>query len=304
MSSYPVAVILPAFQQSVIFGFRSPDSAAMVEQCVTGRISGARLPPITWVNEPQEADAPQVYLSVDERGDDLLVQFSGAIETPAYIVDKAGFHWDFSKVFTALVLPRIVRTQVVPFHAATVVSEAGAMLLPGVSGAGKSSVAFAALHQGWSVVASELSFIHDGEFVAGNAKMTIDRHALQRYGLVAPPTAVTVDRHVVMFTTAPSESLHVTRVLFPRVCATALTVRAISPRRARMLLYENAITQLPVGQLVAHETCPLGITPTHSELEIIAHQVEAIASLSPVIVEGTPDDIVAYLASPAAGSQA
>lgn len=300
MSSYPVALTLSTFRLSVVFGFRSAAEAAIVQTCVSGRVSGARLPPIEWTNEPRDVVAPEVFVSAEERGDDLLIQFSGAVQTPHYTVDKAGFHWDFSKVFTALALPRIVRMNIVPFHAATVASEAGAMLLPGVSGAGKSSVAFAAYHCGLRVAASELSFIHDGELVAGNAKMTIDARALQRYGTGLPHAATEVDGRVVMRTQAPSEPLRLTRIVFPRVCDTPLAVRTISARRARMLLYENAITQLPVGQLVAHETCPLGISPTRQELEIIAQQVERISHLNPVIVEGTPADIAAFLSAPSA----
>lgn len=302
MSSYTVALTLPTFHVSVVFGFSSATEAAVVQACVSGRISGARLPSIEWTNEPHGAESPAVFLSVEERGDDLLVQFSGAIQTPPYSVDKAGFHWDFSKIFTALALPRIVHMNIVPFHAATVASNAGVTLLPGVSGAGKSSVAFAAFHQGFGVAASELSFIHDGEFIAGNAKMTIDSRALQRYGTGMPHAATEVDGRVVMRTLSPCEPLSVTRVLFPRVCDAPLAVRVISARRARMLLYENAVTQLPVGQLVAHETCPLGISPTRQELEIIAQQVERISRLNPVIVEGSPADIVAFLSSPTAGS--
>ena len=147
MYSYSVALRLPIFHLSVTFGFRSAEEAALVQECVARRVSGARLPPVEWTDEAYDMGSPEVFLSVEERGDDLLVEFSGAIHTPKYTVDKAGFHWDFSKVFTAFVLPRIVHMNIIPFHAATIVSETGAILLPGMSGAGKSSIAFAAYNR-------------------------------------------------------------------------------------------------------------------------------------------------------------
>jgi hypothetical protein len=236
-------------------------------------------------------------LTVEEFKDDLLVQFNGAVTTPQYKVNKVDFHWDFAKVFMALAIPRLVLQGVVPLHAAVVVSKAGAVLLPGLSGAGKSSIAFAAFQQGLSTPASELSFIRDGVLIAGNSVMTIDVGALERYGTQIPASATEIDGRVFLPSGYQSGPVRLSRVLFPRVCPTPLAVRTITTLRARMLMFENAITELPVANQVAHQTCPIGISPTKLELDIVSQQVELLARLSPAIVEGSPADVLTYISS-------
>jgi hypothetical protein len=279
---------------SVIFEFRSEFEAALVRGCVSGRISGARIPHVEWRGIARPCQ-PDVLVTVDDIGHEVEISFAGGIECPPYVVDKEGLHWDFFKVFTAMALPRIIDSGVIPFHAAAVACASGLALLPGISGAGKSSVAFAALAAGYPVLASELLFLSGGIFRAGNSQMTIDAAALDRFGMTAPPQARRDGYRVACDTADVRTAAKVSILVFPRVSQTSLSIRRISARRARMLLFENAITQLPVGQLIAHETVPLGVIPTARQLALVAVEVATLSRVSAAIIEGRPADILTYI---------
>lgn len=293
MSDCHVSIRMPAFNVAATFAFASAADAAVVRACVCGRVSGARMPRVDWRSDA--VAAPDVRVHLEQVDDGLVVRFAGAVQTPAYAVDQAGFHWDFWKVFTALTLPRILRQGVVALHAATIVFDKRCVLLPGSSGAGKSSISFASLSHGAEIRATELSFVRDGMLAAGNSTLTIDGAAIERFELPRPPDGRDLDGRLVIDLPHQAIPVRLTELVFPRVSTGPLLVRVITPRRARMLLYENAVTQLPVGHLLAHETHPLGVSPSRGELQRIAAQVAIISELHPAIVEGRPDDIATYL---------
>jgi len=294
MADHVEALSVEALDVSVVYGFRSAAEADLVRILGHDRLSGARLPSVTWHAQTAAPGPVDIRIEVDDVGDDLVVQYSGAIRTPRYRVDKPGFHWDFTKVLAAVVIPRLLARNVLVLHAATVTRNGIGVLLPGSSGAGKSSVAFAARGLGADVPASELSFLRDGVLVAGNSRMTVDAAAVDRFGLPAFDSADQEGYRVLLPTSASDAPAAVTRLLFPRVCAGTLAVRPITARRARMLLFENAVSQLPISQLVAHETFPLGAAPTRTELDLVAQQIEKLSQLSPVIVEGSPDEVARF----------
>ncbi len=294
MCSHTFLLCLGSFDVSVSVGFDSRENAELVRSCVDGRVSGARLPPLTWALN--ETVAPDVRLEVEDLGDDLMVRFRGVVQTPRYRVDKVGFHWDFGKVITALVLPEILKKGVVALHAATVAWPGSCVLLPGSSGSGKSSVTYAAMALGADVRASELSFVRDSSLVAGNSSLTIDDAALARFGIPRPPRAHELDRRVVVDLPDHGEDAPFTRLVFPRVGLGGFSVRPITARRARMLLYENAVSQLPMSHLLAHETHPVGIVPSREELAVIAEQISLLSERNPAILEGPPQDIARYMA--------
>lgn len=285
---------VPSLDVSVHFGFDCAADAELVRACVDGRMSGARLPAVHWTAQAGAGARADVTLAVTDVGADLLVRFAGAVETPEYRVDKAGFHWDFWKMFTALALPGVIDGGVVALHAAVVGVEGMVTLLPGVSGAGKSSVAFAARSHGANVYASELAFLRDAQLIAANSRMTIDPAALTRFGIGVPAQAELRAGRVSLAISPRHHTLRVTRVVFPKVTAGPLVVRPISDRRARMLLFENALSQLPMAHLLAHETVPVAISPPATQLHAIAREVAAISSCGAVIAEGTPDTVAAY----------
>lgn len=286
---------LHRFDVAISVGFATDSGAELVRSCVEGRVSGSRLPLISW-NRCEVAE-PDVRIEVEDHGDDLAVRFLGGVETPRYMVDKAGFHWDFGKVVTALVLPEILRREVVALHAATIAWPGTCVLLPGSSGAGKSSVAFASMALGADVCASELSFAHHRRLLAGNSRMTIDEAALVHFGISKPPQAWELDGRIVLDLPESDRTLAISRVVFPRVGSGTFSIRRITSRRARMLLYENALSQLPVGHLLVHESHPVGLIPSREELAVIAEQVAILSELDPVVLEGRPQEIARYLDS-------
>jgi len=294
MADHVVALSLETLGVSVAYSFLSVAAANLVRRWGHDRLSGARLPSVTWHPDVAVPGPADIWVHVEEAGNDLVVQYSGTIRSPRYRVDKPGFHWDFTKVLAAVLIPRLLARNVLVLHAAAVTRNDVGVLLPGSSGAGKSSVAFAARGLGADVPASELSFLRDGMLLAGNSRMTVDAAAVDRFGLPAFDSADQEGHRVLLATSASDTPSALTRLVFPRVCAAPLTVRRITARRARMLLFENAVSQLPVGQLVAHETFPLGSAPTRTELDIVAQQIEKLSQLYPVIVEGRPDEVARF----------
>jgi hypothetical protein len=274
--------------------FRSRREAELVRSCVEGRVSGSRLPQIAW--ERQDGVPAEVRLEVEDLGDDLMVRFRGAVETEPYRVDKAGFHWDFGKVVTALLLPQITGLGIVAIHAAALAWSGRCVLLPGSSGAGKSSIAYASMALGAEVRASELSFVRDSSLIFGNSRLTIDAAALSRFGIERPPESDQLDGRIVVDLPIHDQHVPVTGLCFPRVGLGSFSIRPITARRARMLLYENAVGQLPVTHLLAHETQPVGIPPSREQLATIAAEIGKLSDLDPVILEGTPHDIARHLA--------
>lgn len=297
MTPWDVSVALPALGVSANLRFDSESSAALVRDNVVGRISGARLPPAEWRPQPPDSTPPQIRVQVEDRGSDVRISYTGVLDIAPYVVDKAGLHWDFYSVITALIVPRLIERDVVAFHAAALRTATGTVLLPGTSGAGKSSVAFAALAAGVEVVASELAFVRRGGLIAGNSLLTIDAGALSRFHLPIPAEAREAAGRIALPARRVEEPLPVSRVVFPRVSLGGLHIRRISARRARMLLFENAIGEMPASQLVAHETVPIGVELSRHMQQVIAAQVVRLAGDNSVILDGSPADIVRYIVS-------
>ena len=297
MRPWDVSVALPTLGVSANLRFDSEANAALVRDNVIGRISGARLPAAEWRPQPPDSTPPQVRVQVEDRGSDVRISYTGVLDIAPYVVDKAGLHWDFYSVITALIVPRLMDRDVVAFHAAALRTATGTVLLPGTSGAGKSSVAFAALAAGVDVVASELAFVRHGGLIAGNSLLTIDAGALSRFHLAIPAEARETAGRIALPGRRVEKPLPVSRVVFPRVSPGGLHIRRISARRARMLLFENAIGEMPASQLVAHETVPIGVELSRHMQQVIAAQVVQLAGDNSVILEGSPADIVRYIVS-------
>ena len=282
------------FDDSVVVQFESVEQMASVRACVAGRVSGARLPPQEWCEINADVP-PDLIVSVRDLDDAWVeIEYGGLVEVPRYRVDRAGLHWDFSKIVTAVLLPRLIEGGTVPLHAA-VIGARGGVLLPGSSGAGKSSVSFAALDANLAVYASELAFVQRGQLVAANSTLTIDPVAAALLG--GEPAAPTlVDSRLTQpLAPLPENGVAIVGLAFPKVCDAPLRVRDITPRRARMLLFENIVSQLPVSQLVAHESEPLSLLPTRSQLRTIADECQRLSELKPTIVEGRPDDVLGHI---------
>ncbi|MCU0612553.1 MAG: hypothetical protein MUE60_12290 [Candidatus Eisenbacteria bacterium] len=254
------------------------------------------MPALQWDDAPTPG-SPNVAVHVKDNGSNLSIGYTGAVTTPEYLTTREGLHWDFGKVFTTLALPQLCRIPAVALHAAVLGhGRDEAVLLPGSSGAGKSAISIAALGLGKEVLASELAFVGGARIIAGNSQLTIDPRALDAFEFTIPGGARSLNGRVVI--DLPECSLHhIVRVAFPKVTFSGLRVREITSRRARMLLFENAVSQLGMSQLVAQETHPLGCPPVAEELEIMAQQVVRLSGSECVIVEGRPEEIAAFVTS-------
>lgn len=91
-----------------------------------------------------------------------------------------------------------------------------------------------------------------------------------------------------MFGLASDGEQAISRLIFPQVHPGEMHIRSITSRRARMLLFENVVTQLPLVQLLAQETWPLWRPPKRDAVERIMNEVTVLSNLDPVIVSGHP----------------
>jgi hypothetical protein len=289
-----VVVKAPSLDADVLVEFTNTEAMEMMQSLVMGRVSGSRLPRVQWIVEDIDAE-PQLRVDAEYQGESVAIEYSGQFTTSRYVVERSGVHWDFWRAVSACFTPSLLARGIIAFHAAALLTTDGVVLLPGSSGTGKSSIAFAARARGATVLASELCYISGCQLLAGNSTMTIDPAGLDRNKLMSPPDAVLLDGRVAV---PSAELLHPTtinRVLFPRVAPMELFRRPITARRARMLLYENATSELPLGKLMVQETEPLG-PPTMQQLRTVAVATATLAAaVEAEIVEGRPQDVANYL---------
>jgi hypothetical protein len=284
----------------VTLGFANAETYEIAQQHIFGRLSGARLPPLTH-ELAARTEQPSLFIDIDPRDDGRLdVRFRGRIDSPRYVAEREGFHWDFSKVLNALVMAESLRSGLVPLHGACVATPRGPALLLGASGAGKSSTSYAALEAGKTVYATELGFVHGDVLVCANSALTMDRGAIDRFGLsdklirgagLGSKFQIALPRH---------DPIRIAEVCFVQVHDGAARSRPITDRRARMLIFENVVTQLPVTQLLSQETWPLWMPPTRGEVDAAMDTVQQLSALSPRIVEGHPARIIELVCDGAA----
>lgn len=288
---------IPDLSFSTTLGFRSESAYRLAERFLFGRVSGARLPAsrVTRASPPR---LPEVWIDIDPAdGGRASVAFRGSVESPVYEAELQGFHWDFSKVINSLVMENVIGASLLPVHGACLRAPDGVALLPGASGAGKSSISYAALTQGRAVHASELAFVRHGRFLCGNSALTIDRAAVDLFSLGHLPDPGAVDGTRMMFGLDSGGEQKISRLIFPQVDPGDMRVRPITSRRARMLLFENVVTQLPLLQLLAQETWPLWRPPGRDAVERLMDEVTVLSSLDPVMASGHPRRIAAAVAA-------
>lgn len=288
---------IPDLAFSTALGFRSEAMWRLAQRFLFGRVSGARLPPIRHARASSPRD-PEVWIDIDVvDGEKARVAFRGLVESPCYEVELEGFHWDFSKVINSLVMDSAVGASLLPVHGACLGVPEGVALLPGASGAGKSSIAYAAIANGREVHASELAFVRQGRFLCGNGALTIDRAAIDLFSLGALTAPTGADGTRLSFDLAHEGEQEVSRLIFPQVHPGEMHVRSITNRRARMLLFENVVTQLPLVQLLAQETWPIWRPPGRDAVDRIMDEVIKLSNLDPIVVSGHPRQIASAIAA-------
>lgn len=293
---------IPSLKIAISIEFQSRKARSLMRSAASGHASGARLPPHEWTDLDDGPDSPSaavVRIGALPRGSKILLRYDSRHGTAQYTAERSGIHWDFWRIVLAAASGELLANDVITLHAAAIDADGGVILLPGSSGAGKSSVAFAALDRGGTVYSSELAFCREARLISGNALMTIDGAAADRLNIVLPAAARDLDGRRAVPASPISAPRPITRIVFPRVTPSGrVFVRRISARRSRMLLFENAVGELPVGKLVMEESVPLG-TVTREEVEVVAEQVRRLASVGEaLIVEGAPNEIARYLLSP------
>lgn len=286
---------IPDLDAAIAYGFSDPGAADEILRWVSDRVSGIRLPPYGFSQTPDFEVVAGVELDASIAGDEIAVQFGGEIPSHRYLARLPAFHWDFWKVSIAALSKGLLGRGVVIFHAACVGVGGATYLLPGVSGAGKSSLAFFAHSRGSSVYSSELAFIEGNRLIAGNSLMSIDPEALRVMGIAASASIELIEGKATLPTSDPKGRSQPLRLVFPRISPSSpYFEREISARRSRMLLFENAIGQLGISQLIDEQRSPVRSLPTHSEVDTIMQVVERLGSEC-LICEGQPSQVWARL---------
>ena len=277
---------------SMSFKFEDLQIQERLMNAVSGKVSGIRLPDYSISSESDYEVACQIILKATIFGDEFSVEFGGDISIPMFVSDFKGFHWDFWKVALSLVSKQLLLRGIVTLHAACVQKGELIYLMPGSSGAGKSAMSFFSRSQGGFVYATELCFIDDGKLIAGNATMSIDSEAINILDIPLCGDEEESDGKLICSTKHIAENSYVNRIIFPKISALQkYRQRDISARRTRMLLYENAIGQLGMSQLIDHQKTPVLLIPSEFELKTIASEIEKLSASPSIIAEGSPDEI-------------
>lgn len=283
---------IPALSGTLAYSFRNEDDAVALLEAVTDRVSGIRLPPYEFAAHPSFEVFGELEIDAAVSGDRVSVEFRGEIPSHRYEAELESFHWDFWKISIAALSKGLLARGVVILHAACVAAPETVFLLPGTSGAGKSSLSFFARSRGASVYASELAFISEARLIAGNALMSIDEEALRLMNIPHPSGAISAEGKLTLATDPIPAAVPDLSLVFPRISpAPTYFERVISARRSRMLLFENAVGQLGVSQLIDQQRVPVRSLPTHAEIEAIMRAVSRIASRESLICEGPPDKV-------------
>lgn len=287
---------LAAFRLSIGFTFSTDSVADAVLAAVSGKISGIRLPAYEISPIARHDIAAQLTVDVVLAGRSVSARFGGDIVTPELVGDIDTLHWDFWKVSIAALSRALLAKGIVIFHAACVDKGGRLYLLPGSSGAGKSALSFFARSRGAAILASELCFVAGGHLVSGNSLMSIDPEALVALNIPRLGDEDELEGKCVCQTEPLRRQRRIDRVIFPKISAAGnYAARSISDRRSRMILFENAIGQLAVSQLIHQQRVPVGVLPTQIEIDSIAAEVDVLSRVPALICEGPPAKIWANM---------
>jgi hypothetical protein len=277
--------------------FSEESASARIIEAVSGQVSSVRLPKYSFSETHSYPIVVDIQIDASIKNEIVTAAFSGDVDTPQIVDALQGFHWDFWKICIALIWRHLIKTGVVTYHAACIRKQVTNYLLLGHSGAGKSSMAYyARLRQGVAY-SSELTFLNGTRFVAGNGIMSIDRDALSALELALAGNEKCFDAKILSPVACPPKDMFVDRIVFPKVVrkSGAPFKREIDARRARMLLYENAIGQMPICQLIDQQSSPIVLIPTEREVETIGYEICKLSKIPAVMLEGTPEEIWAMM---------
>ncbi len=288
---------IEALEVSVPIRFNSQNMQNIIIPKVSEKISVIRLPKYEWSTLPLFSLTDTIEINAAIFGKEITVKFNCQSFGDAYSVDIDGFHWDFWKSVIATFTSTLLSKNVIVSHSACVEINGKSILLPSISGGGKSSISFECIRRGLSVYASELCYLKDACIIAGNLSASIDSAALDFFGMPIPKISEYKEHRILVDTNALSKPKTIEQIYFPKVTNSKLHIRPITVRRGRMLLYENIFSQLPSGQLLCHNSIPILPAPTSKQLEVVARQVNCLLSAPPFIVEGSPSEIVDWLQS-------
>lgn len=292
---YQIYCNIPSLQLSVPINFSSELLKLRVIKEVSETISTIRLPAYSFDKSSFFHLCNEVNIEGDINGNILTVKFDCQLFGESYSLDISGFHWDFWKVVIASFSKELMKQKGMVSHAACVKINGKVILLPGHSGAGKSSVSYACLERDIPVFASELCYIKNGKIIAGNLHASIDDEALKRFGIKKPENTEVKANRVLSEITELEVPEEIDLIIFPNVRLGGIYAREISGRRARMILYENIFGQLPSGQLINHVKIPISPLPSAEELEAISEQLIQLTSDKSYIIEGHPAKVVDWL---------
>jgi hypothetical protein len=274
---------------AVRLDFADPESARRLLGAVSDQVYGNRLPRLRFVAQSPLELGAAISFDFSDRHERVTIAFSDDVGLAPVETDQTSVRWDFWIALGTLLLRVLLKRGIVAFHAACLQIRGTTWLVPGDSGAGKSVLSFLARAHGGRVFASELSFVREGSLVAGNCMMCVDDGALAAHRLSPPGEGTAVHGAIVSPTDAPGGPVPLSGVVFPKVTAGGdTTQRAVSSRRTRQLLYDNAVGQVR-----------LGLSPSPEDLLHIARETRTVAESGAARVEGPAREVWDRLAGAA-----
>lgn len=284
----------PTLDVSVSVVASSPDESHDLRLLLADTRSSIRLPRFQWA--PYAAHGTRGAVSFEMRTD----------PTPAYAplpgktldkwieFDESQFHWDFWSLVQSSLSNLAREKNIVGLHAACVSTDGNAVLLPGGSGAGKSTISAAAHEAGFNVLATESTFVADSTFVTGNATAEFRLSSIRQFNIELD--GLSSENGTGTMPLLGSEPRLIRAVVWPSLREGNVLAREISPARARELLFRNAVEEAGFALLLGGRRKVFVSDSQPHSLQIIADEAARLSTLRHLAISGPPETVVAELA--------
>jgi hypothetical protein len=282
-------------------------SRRQVEEALSDLLFSRNLPPHELQAAPATARSDASFFLSRRPQGRVQLRLSFLNQTIAYRAPEGELAEDVLKVVLQALALKASKRGLVLLHAAALGTPQGAILIPGPSGTGKSTLSLWWLAARQPLFASETAVVGREGVHGGNTVLTIKREAAVR--LLAgdlPAASWTSGEYIHFRYTFPSPFPSPVRgVVFIKLVerGSPIVKVPISPRRASMKLYEAAHWLVAGGFLVGGQTHPALPSRDLSSLRRIAEVTRWLASSQVHLhwVEGGAEAIGHWLTTEFAG---
>jgi hypothetical protein len=263
---------------------------------VTGFSTAAIAPAINMIVRPSSQSGTvtgSIHVETVSAGANFDIAFSGSASTQRYIADMDQIVADTYNVVLAVLQTALVPQSIVALHAAFFDLNGAGVLVAGPSGAGKTSLAVAALQAGCSVFSSEITFVSEGLVRLGESSLIIGTGAVAKFGFDMRKT--TTERrgsNWVMGLPLLSEARKIDLVVFPRVGLVPQGRRRLPRKGAEVQAFECAASQASLWRVVGDRTELVHVPWDAASSVATIAQAFRICQEPAWVIEGSPQDVM------------